>query len=156
MSDYLLAICERASSLFGGRLASICYPPGFMLMLVIVPVYGLQYREWGCGTTFFFLLWLKRIIVDFPHPPFEYMISRLEIPPWPCPLSSFVMQSAVFQWFVSVLLKGSFWGAHWYRMSCSLVSNEPPVCTEWEYQSEKHAFVWGRTMIYGRSGVHSP
>lgn len=42
MSDYLLAICERASSLFlGGRLASICYPPGFMLMLVIVPVYGL-------------------------------------------------------------------------------------------------------------------
>ena len=156
MSDYLLAICERASSLLGGAarfylFSSRLYAHARNRARLWLVISGVR-----MGTTFFFLLWLKRIIVDFPHPPFEYMIPRLHHTPWPCPLSSFVMQSAVFQWFVSVLLKGSFWGAHWYRMRCSLVSNEPPVCTEWEYQSEKPCFCVGQAMIYGRSGVHSP
>ena len=44
-------------------------------------------------------------------PPFdsdEYTRIRIFRQPSEAALSSFVMQSAVFQWFVSVLLKGSF------------------------------------------------
>ena len=80
MSDYLLAICERASSLFCGAarfylFSSRLYAHARNRARLWLVISGVR-----MGHDVFLLLWLKRIIVDFPHPPFEYMISRLDIP----------------------------------------------------------------------------
>ena len=109
MSDYLLAICERASSLFWGAARF------FLLSSRLYALARNRARLWlvisgvRMGHDVFLSVMAQKDYCRFSSPTIRvYDIQAPSYPTWPCPLSSFVMQSAVFQWFVPVLLKGSF------------------------------------------------
>ena len=109
MSDYLLAICERASSLF------FCGAARFYLLSSRLYAHARnRARLWlvisgvRMGHDVFLSVMAQKAYCRFSSPTIRVYDIQARYTPWPCPFSSFVMQSAVFQWFVSVLLKGSF------------------------------------------------